>query len=290
MSLFPLTLGLTCLCANAPAEPLIATIEGQDRDPSKIGRQAVEVHLPWEDAGHVDMRLPETLSCNLGLMFIDHVRSDMPPVAQAERLPDWEIDEETGAASYTLDLPNGISFGGTATPTDGRVTFEFWVRNGTEEPLTRIRTQFCLVQTPSRMFSEGKLTRTYIHSEGKWLALADTTHKIMNAERGPWVITAVGEWGMAAHTTLEGCWYVCPERGDTPLIATTSEDGDRVIALSWEGGRALMSNGWAPCIHNDGPWPDCPPGETVTVKGTLYMLEGGLEALWELWEEERAEE
>ncbi|HJN18156.1 MAG TPA: hypothetical protein QGH10_21835, partial [Armatimonadota bacterium] len=240
--------------------------------------------LPWDGAGSVTMRFPETLRCNLGLLFIDHVRSDMPPVTRVERLPDWVIDEDTGAASYEIELPNDIAFGGIVTPVDGRVDFEFWVRNDTDAAITNLHTQFCLVQTRSPMFSEGSLKRTYIHHEGDWLALADTTHEVLNPDRGgPWIITGVGEDGPKAHSKLEGCWYVCPERADTGLIATTSADGDKVIALAFDGGRSLMSNGWIPCLHNDPPWPrECPAGETVSVKGRLHLLEGGLEALDEM--------
>jgi hypothetical protein len=286
--LIPTIIGITSL--SAAADPLVPRLAGQARDPLRIGPQAVEIHLPWEGAGHVDLRFPETLSCNLGLLFIDHVRADMPPVVRVDRLPDWVIDEATGAASYELNLPNKVSFGATATPADGRVDLEFRIRNGTDAPLTGIHTQFCLVQTHSPMFSEGNLTRTFIHSDGEWLALADTTHEVMNPERGPWIVTAVGEWGMKPHTKLEGCWYVCPERGDTPIIATTSPDGDKVIGLTWDGGRGLMSNGWIPCLHNDPVWPDCPAGETVRVRGRVYLVEGGLEALWEVLQEGEGDE
>ena len=266
--------------------PLIATLEPKQRDPTKIGQQSVEIHLPWQDAGHVDLRFPETLSCNVGLLFIDHVRADMPPKVRAERLPDWVRDEATGALSYELGLPNSVTFGAVAVPHDGRVDFEFWVRNETDEPLQNIHTQFCLVQTGSPVFSEGKLTRTYIHSDGKWLALSDTTHEVMNAQRGPWIITAVGDRGIKAHTKHENCWYCCPERGDTAIIATTDEQGDRVIALQWDEGLSLMSNGWIPCLHNDPTWPVCPAGETVKRKGRLFILEGGLDELWGVLQDE----
>ena len=274
-----LALSLSCVCA-AHAEPLVATLSGVPRNPTEIGVQSVAIELPWEGAGVLTMRFPETLRCNLGLLFIDHVRADMPPVVRVDRLPDWTIDEETGAASYEIELPNDVTFGGTVTPVDGRVDFEFWVRNETNQPLTNLHTQFCLAQTRSRMFSEGSLTRTYLHHDGAWLALADTTHEVMNPERGPWILAGTHDGGPKAHTKLEGCWYVCEERADKGIIATASAEGDKVIALAFEGGQSLMSNGWIPCLHNDPPWPrECPAGETVSVKGRLFILEGGLDAL-----------
>jgi len=281
---FIVTLSHACPCVGQDAT-LAPELRGTQRDPTRIGRQSFEIHLPWDDAGFLELRFPETLRCNLGLLFIDHVRADMPPVVRVERLPAWVKDEETGAVSYVVDLPNGVSFGGTATPAAGRVEVEFWVRNDTEQPLTGLHTQFCLVQTKAPPFSEGSLTRTYIHSDGEWLALADTTHEVMDPQRGPWVITTVGDGGPKPHTKLDGCWYCCPERGDAPIIATTDSEGHRVVGLSWEDGAGLMSNGWIPCLHNDPRWPPrCPPGESLSVKGRIYMLEGGLDALWKALE------
>lgn len=282
--MLPLSLTLSWACAALGQGPtLVPELKGKQRDPTKIGHQSIEIHLPWEDAGYLELRFPETLRCDLGLLFIDHVRADMPPVVRIERLPDWVRNEETGALSYEIKLPNRVSFGAVATPVDGRVDLEFWVRNETEQPLTRLHTQFCVVQTKAPPFSEGQLTQTYIHSDGKWLALADTTHEVMNPERGPWILTAVGEGGIKPHTKLEGCWYCCPERGDASIVATTDPGGDRVIGLSWDNGLGLMSNGWIPCIHNDPAWPQaCPPGESISVQGRIYIVEGGLDALWEM--------
>jgi len=106
MKMLPIALGLSCVCATSQADPLIATLSGVVRDPTKTGYQSVVIELPWDGAGSVTMRFPETLGCNLGLLFIDHDRSDMPPVTRVDRLPDWAIDDETGAASYEIDLPN----------------------------------------------------------------------------------------------------------------------------------------------------------------------------------------
>lgn len=272
------------LTPSFAAAPLIPTLAPVARDPDVIGVQGVEIHLPWGDAGHVDLRLPETLACDLGLLFIDHERADMPPVARVDRLPDWQRDEGTGALSYELQLPNGVSFGAMATPADGRVEFEFWIRNDTGKALRGLSTQFCLVETAALPFCQGDLTRTFIRSGGRWLALADTTHEVMNPERGPWIITGVGNDGMPAHAQLEGCWYCCPERADSAVIATTDPDGKRVIALSWDRGVSLMSNGWIPCLHCDPQWPECPAGDTVCLRGRLDILDTGLDGLWSLLE------
>ena len=253
--MLPLSLTLSWACAALGQGPtLVPELKGKQRDPTKIGHQSIEIHLPWEDAGYLELRFPETLRCDLGLLFIDHVRADMPPVVRIERLPDWVRNEETGALSYEIKLPNRVSFGAVATPVDGRVDLEFWVRNETEQPLTRLHTQFCVVQTKAPPFSEGQLTQTYIHSDGKWLALADTTHEVMNPERGPWILTAVGEGGIKPHTKLEGCWYCCPERGDASIVV----DKRHLRLTLWLDGKFLRE--YAIGIGREASGGETPPG------------------------------
>ena len=40
-----------------------------------------------------------------------------------------------------------------------------------------------------------------------------------------------------------------------------------------------MSNGRIPCLHADPVLPDCPPGESVSVEGRIYLLTGDLNDL-----------
>ena len=42
-------------------------------------------------------------------------------------------------------LPNGVEFGGSIQPGDREVNMELFLRNGTKEPLTRLRTQICVM-------------------------------------------------------------------------------------------------------------------------------------------------
>lgn len=287
MAMIPLMLGLSFILSEAPADPLAPRLSGNDRGTCG-GFQAVDIHLPWEDSGYLTLRFPETLHSSLGLLFIDHSRDDMPPVVAPGPLPDWAIDEKTGAASYEIALPNGVAFGGVATPRVGGLEVGFWVRNGTEETLGHPSANFCLVQTGSKAFSEGGLTRSYIHSSGKWLALADTTYEVMDPEKDLWIVTGLGDAGIKAHEKLEGHWYCCPERADAPIIATTDSQGNRTVGITWDRGVHIMSNGRIPCIHCDPlAMPDLPPGETGRITGRVYLVEGGLAALWDALESEK---
>lgn len=59
-----------------------------------------------------------------------------------------------------------------------------------------------------------------------------------------------------------------------PLIAVKSIDHDRWIITGWEPLHRVWENPPVPCIHADPIFPDCPPGQTVSVRGRLWFYEG----------------
>jgi hypothetical protein len=59
-----------------------------------------------------------------------------------------------------------------------------------------------------------------------------------------------------------------------PSIAIKSADGDRWIITSWQPNHRVWVNPPVPCIHSDPIFPDCAPGETVAVNGTMWFYEG----------------
>jgi hypothetical protein len=63
-------------------------------------------------------------------------------------------------------------------------------------------------------------------------------------------------------------------REAAPFIAVKSVDHDRWIVTGWEPLHRIWTNPPVPCIHADPIFPDCPPGETVEVRGRLWFYEG----------------
>ena len=61
---------------------------------------------------------------------------------------------------------------------------------------------------------------------------------------------------------------------DQSVIAVRGEQTDRWIVTSWTPIQRVWQNPPVPCIHADPIFPDCPPGETVTVSGYLGFYEG----------------
>jgi peptidoglycan/xylan/chitin deacetylase (PgdA/CDA1 family) len=104
------------------------------------------VFLPWDPAGYIVVDLPEAIFSNLGLLFLAHTH--VPTIwndgnviienVDWKRLPD-------GGLSSLWTLPNGVEFGGSIQPAESEVSLELFLRNGTKEPLTRLRTQICIL-------------------------------------------------------------------------------------------------------------------------------------------------
>ena len=59
-----------------------------------------------------------------------------------------------------------------------------------------------------------------------------------------------------------------------PLIAVQSDTGNRWLITAWTPLNRCWANPPVPCIHSDPIFPDCDPGETVTVSGGLWFYEG----------------
>ena len=97
---------------------------------------------------------------------------------------------------------------------------ELWLRNGTPEPLTKLRTQICVLLKEAAGFNE--LTND---------------NKTYGKE----------------------------------LVSVRDARGSRSILTQWENCGRTWGNTQCPCMHSDPVLPDCPPGETVRVRGKLWF-------------------
>jgi hypothetical protein len=60
----------------------------------------------------------------------------------------------------------------------------------------------------------------------------------------------------------------------SPFAAVGSEDGRRWVITAWERCGRAWGNELVPCLHADPVFADCPPGQTVRVRGGLWFHEG----------------
>jgi len=61
---------------------------------------------------------------------------------------------------------------------------------------------------------------------------------------------------------------------ESPFIAVRGVGSDRWIITSWTPSNRVWSNPPVPCIHADPIFPNCEPGQVVSVEGFLRFYEG----------------
>ena len=59
-----------------------------------------------------------------------------------------------------------------------------------------------------------------------------------------------------------------------PYAACRAAESDHWVITAWTPNQRTWANPPCPCMHSDPQFPDCPPGETVKVRGWLSFYEG----------------
>ncbi|MFO1094852.1 MAG: hypothetical protein U0992_16345 [Planctomycetaceae bacterium] len=60
-----------------------------------------------------------------------------------------------------------------------------------------------------------------------------------------------------------------------PYMAARNVSGDHWIVTAWKPNHRTWANAKCPCLHSDPKFPDCPAGESRTIRGWLSFYEGG---------------
>jgi len=262
----------------AEPEPLSRIVVKPHANPPESLYHAADIRARWMGRAVV-LRFPESLTTDSGTMFLDHVRADMPTKTDARTLLNKWIEREDGSLQFEWSLPDNMTAGGLLIPHSDEVDLEFWVTNGSQQP-TKVHTQFCLVMRNSA-FDDRELTRSYVHVNGEWRCMRD-------ANRGP------NKWQLCHYPLVGGPditglnknpdgWGASTDRADVGMLAVRSISGHHVLGIVWTNPRSLLSNAFIPCIHADPTWARCAPGETVRVRGKLYLIEGTLDDLLSRW-------
>jgi hypothetical protein len=64
------------------------------------------------------------------------------------------------------------------------------------------------------------------------------------------------------------------KRFESPYALCHDATGGRWIVTAWQHCARTWGNEHCPCLHSDPRFPDCPPGETRTLRGWLSFYEG----------------
>ncbi len=123
--------------------PRIGFLEGQI---APLRGTKASVFLPWKDGGYLVVDVPEAIFAAKQLIFLAHTH--IPSIWDDQNIvipnQDW-VRENHGALRSEWTLPNNIAFGAKVATANGAVEMELWLKNGTPQPLTGLRTQVCVL-------------------------------------------------------------------------------------------------------------------------------------------------
>jgi peptidoglycan/xylan/chitin deacetylase (PgdA/CDA1 family) len=108
------------------------------------------VFAPWSDGGYAVADVPEAIWFETGgkqeLLYLAH--SHVPTVWDRRGLSlealEWRSNRD-GSLEVERSLPNKVSFGAKIVPGRDGVRMELWMSNGSEEKLTGLRVQMCVM-------------------------------------------------------------------------------------------------------------------------------------------------
>lgn len=106
----------------------------------------VSVFAPWDDRSYAVVDVPEAIWHQEGLLYLTHThvptiwikRNIQLPRQEWRRLPDGTLESER-------ELPNKVAFGARVTPGARSVRFDLWLRNGSDQMLSDLRVQNCVM-------------------------------------------------------------------------------------------------------------------------------------------------
>ncbi|MDH4239252.1 MAG: hypothetical protein OEW48_06790 [Phycisphaerae bacterium] len=140
------------------------------------------VFTPWDANSYVVVDVPEAIWSNLGLTYLAHTHIDTIWTKQGIELPKLEWNSRAdGTLDIERKLPNGIAFGVKVKPTKEAVDMELWLKNGTNQKLSDLRIQNCVMTKMAAGFEQQTndnkvLTNPYVacrDSDGRrWIITA----------------------------------------------------------------------------------------------------------------------
>jgi hypothetical protein len=110
----------------------------------------VSVFAPWKDGGYVVADVPEAIWCEPAgqreLLYLAHTH--VPTVWDKRGVSldalEWKRNPD-GSLEVERRLPNKVAFGAKVVPGRDGVRMELWVTNGSDEKLTGLQAQMCVM-------------------------------------------------------------------------------------------------------------------------------------------------
>jgi len=261
------------LCAGAPGAEEAKENYATHAKGIRIKPGHWRPHYPWEHIAWVSpawpsqdylwLDFPEAIFTSQGLIYLSHIN---PPIdtVYGDSLPavGWNVVDD--GMSFERVLPNKIAFGGSLMKSsDNTVDLELHIHNGSGEALNDITLQTCAFLRGIKEFGDYTRENKFIHTPDKGWINFEEARALPEGGDQPY---RVG-WRTRGNPIA-----------DVPMVATVSNEANRLIAYTWgKHTLSMVTNPNHPCVHADPQFPDIGPGERASVTGKLIFFEGKLE-------------
>jgi len=103
------------------------------------------IFSPWPDGGYAVLDVPEAIWREKDLIYLAHTHIPTYWDRQNVRIENIDWTRTDGGVRFERELPNKVKFGVEITAGEMVVDVNLWLENGTEETLTGLRSQVCVM-------------------------------------------------------------------------------------------------------------------------------------------------
>lgn len=175
------------------------------------------VFTPWSTHSYIVADVPEAIFSNLGLIYLAHTHIPTIWDEQGIELPTQEWQRfPNGVLTSQRKLPNGIRWDVIVEPSSDHVRMQLSLVNGTNEPLSGLRVQHCMMLAYASEFD--------LESNDNKVFRGDYA-LVHNLDRTRWLITSWKPLGRAWGNPPVPCLHADPVMPDCPAGGTTRTQG-----------------------------------------------------------------
>lgn len=197
--------GLLVMPYPGGRHPRIGFLDGAIRPQRET---KVSVFLPWSDSDYVVADIPEAIWSNLGLTYLAHTHIDTVWTKQGIDLEKLEWNRrDDGTFDLRRLLPNGIEFTVWIKPRKDHVRMEMELFNGSDQSLTDLRVQNCIMLKGAEEFRQQENTNKLFRQP--FVACH-------SPDRQRWIITAWSHCNRAWANAPCPCLHSDPKFPDCP--------------------------------------------------------------------------
>jgi hypothetical protein len=144
------------------------------------------------------------------------------------------------------------------------------------------RSILCLQFTKANRFMDRDLSQTLFRSNGEFIAVKDTDFVRETGDKSPHCAHLLRQDDLSRFSGDAAVHFADRELSDCSLIVRSSTDSQRHVAVAWENALHVSYNlnRELNCIHSNPRIGALEPGESIALRGKIYLFTGTREELY----------